>query len=89
MIMLPPVIRGGTNDTVACILPGAAATLVGAPGVVRGVTNTGVANVDPAKLETPTVQLYCTPLTSDVTVSGEPPPDAKRVVWPLAAQFAP
>ena len=88
MMLLPPSLSGVEKKTFAWLLPGVAVTAVGASGTVRGVTNTGGANVLPAKVETPTVQLYCTPLTMETTKSGDVP-DANRVVWPVAAQFAP
>jgi hypothetical protein len=38
VIALPPVLAGGVKPTVACALPAMAATPVGAPGTVAGVT---------------------------------------------------
>ena len=76
---LPPLLAGGVNETVACKFPGIAATPVGAPGTVRGVTLTGgddsrlLANA----LLALTVQLTVTPLVRPSTTMGEAAPVAK------------
>jgi hypothetical protein len=38
VIALPPLLAGAVKLTVACVLPALAATAVGAPGTVTGVT---------------------------------------------------
>ena len=43
----PPLLAGAAKVTVACALPGVAATVVGAPGTVTGVTPVEAAEAAP------------------------------------------
>jgi hypothetical protein len=47
MVALPPLLAGAVKLTAACALPGVAATPVGAPGTVAGVTADDAALVAP------------------------------------------
>ena len=68
---------------VACVLPGVAAPIVGAPGTVYGVTVTVPdAALGPAALVATTEQVYAVPLVNPVTVSGEAGPVAVAVAAP-------
>ena len=51
MIAVPPVLAGAKNVTVACALPAVADTLVGAPGVVTGVTAAEAVEAEPVPTE--------------------------------------
>src|SRR5450756_1169146 len=80
----PPSPTGAVHDTIACILPGVAATAVGASGGVEknGVT-AALANDSsevPTALVAVTVNVYAVPLTRPVTVA---------VVAPVVLTVAP
>lgn len=66
MIAEPPSEAGAFQEIVAWVFPGVAVTLVGAPGIVRGVI--AVEAVDeselPAALSATTVKVYAVPLAS-------------------------
>jgi hypothetical protein len=70
VIAEPPSLAGAVNDTVACALPPVAVPIVGAPGIVAGVTLFEAADAGP--VPTPfvavTVNAYAVPLASPVTV---------------------
>jgi hypothetical protein len=67
----PPSLAGAVNVIVACAFPGAADVMVGAPGTVLGVTDTGEDALPvPAALVAATVHEYAVPLASPVTVIG-------------------
>ena len=70
VIALPPVFEGAVNVTVACALPGVAATPVGAPGTPIGVTLFEAADAapTPAAFVAVTVKVYAVPLVSPVTM---------------------
>ena len=70
MIGLPPSSAGADQVMTALASPGVAATAVGDPGVVRGVTGAerALAGPVPAALEAVTVKVYAVPLVSPVTV---------------------
>ena len=51
MIVAPPLLAGAVNVTVACVLPPVTATLVGAPGVVVGVTADEALEAEPVPAE--------------------------------------
>ena len=65
---LPPSEEGGENVTVAWALPGAADTLRGAVGIVRGVTETVAEAPGPAALTAHTASVYAVPFVRLVTV---------------------
>jgi hypothetical protein len=84
LIVAPPVLTGAVKFTTACALPATAETMVGAPGVVVGVT--AVDPIDaapaPALFVAVTVNVYAVPLVSPVTVMGEVLPVAVTVEPP-------
>jgi hypothetical protein len=81
---LPPVKLGATKLTVALPLPRVTAVSVGASGIVYGVTLTlPDASLSPEEFTAFTLQLYCTPLVSPVTLIGLAVPVA--VIDPAAA----
>ena len=81
MIALPPLEAGAVKDTVAWALPAVAVPIVGAPGVVAGVTmlEAAEAGLVPKALVAFTVNVYAVPLVRPVTVIGLVVPVA---VWP-------
>ena len=58
--------------TLACVLPGLAVPIVGAPGTVAGVTLFDEADAAPVPiaLVAVTVKVYAVPLVNPVTVQG-------------------
>jgi hypothetical protein len=69
----PPLEAGGENATIARPSRGLAATFVGAPGTLAGVTLFEGADVGPipAAFVAVTVKVYGVPLVSPVTVRGD------------------
>jgi hypothetical protein len=90
----PPLLAGAVNETVAEPLPATAVTLVGAPGVVAGVTEFEVLDgvLVPFALVAVTVKVYAVPLTRPVIVIGDDPPVAVNppvlevTVYPVIAE---
>jgi hypothetical protein len=82
VIAEPPLLGGAVHDTTACAFPGAAATAVGAPGTVLGVTAAlgKEASELPAALAAVSVNVYAVPLVRPVTVA---------VVAPVVLTVAP
>jgi hypothetical protein len=73
VIGAPPLLAGGVNATLALALPAVAVPIVGAPGIVAGVT---LLEVDedapvPVLLVAVTVNVYAVPFASPFTVMGE------------------
>jgi hypothetical protein len=70
MIALPPVLAGAVQLTVAEALPVVGAPIVGAPGVVAGVTLVEELenNPEPMMLMAATVNVYASPLVRLVTM---------------------
>ncbi|HET7549055.1 MAG TPA: hypothetical protein VFJ86_14890 [Usitatibacter sp.] len=66
----PPSLAGAVNATVACALPRVAMPMVGAPGIVAGVTllEGAEAGPVPTALVAATVKVYAVPLASPFTV---------------------
>jgi hypothetical protein len=71
----PPLLAGAVNVIVAEPFPAVAETLVGAPGVVAGVTEFEVAEavLVPVAFVAVTVNVYAVPFVRPVMVIGEPP----------------
>jgi hypothetical protein len=69
----PPSLAGAEKLTVACALPAVAVPIVGAPGVVAGVTLLEAADAGPAPtpLVAVTVNVYAVPLARTRTVHGD------------------
>jgi hypothetical protein len=69
----PPSLAGGVKLTVAWALPAVAVPIVGAPGVVAGVTllDADEAGPVPAAFVAVTVKVYAVPFVRPVTVHGE------------------
>ena len=72
---LPPLLAGGVNVTLACVLPAVAVAPVGAPGRVAGVTlfDGRDAALEPTAFVAITVKVYAVPfvrpvMTCDVVV---------------------
>ncbi len=78
----PPLLTGAVKVIVASPFPAVAVTLVGAPGVVAGVTEllTTDAVLVPIPFVAVTVKVYAVPFVRPVTVSGE---EAPYVVTPV------
>jgi hypothetical protein len=75
-----PPLKPGVKAMLAEASPGVATNPVGASGVVRGVTATGVeAALSPAALVATIAQLYATPLVSDMTGPAMPPQPVRVV----------
>jgi hypothetical protein len=74
------LLAGGVNEIVTCPFPATALTLVGASGMVVGVTAELATELVlvPAALLAVTVNVYAVPFVSPVTVIGEPPPVALK-----------
>ena len=70
MIGLPPLPAGAVHVTVAEVLPGVAATAVGAPATAAGMIAVLVADgaLVPAAFVAVTVKVYAVPLVRPVTV---------------------
>jgi hypothetical protein len=70
VIAEPPSLAGAVHDTTAWAFPGVAATAVGAPGTVLGVTAalSNDAGEVPTTLVAVTVNVYAVPLVRAVTV---------------------
>ena len=66
-VIAEPPFDGATHDTEIVVLPGAAATELGADGVVAGVTagDAGDADDQPTALRATTLNAYDVPLFSD------------------------
>ena len=81
VIAEPPFDAGAVNAICACVFPAVAAPIVGAPGIVAGVT---VALADAVELPRAFVAItlheYCVPFVSPVTVSGLAVPVAVPLV---------
>ena len=71
VIIEPPVDDGALQVTVACVLPAVAVTLIGAPGMVAGVTalEAEEAALLPLVLVAVTVNVYEVPLVRLVNVA--------------------
>jgi hypothetical protein len=78
VIALPPLLSGAVKVTLACVLPGKAAALVGAPGTVAGVTLFDASDgaLEPTALVATTVNVYAVPFTRPVTTCDVPVPPA-------------
>ena len=78
MIAEPPFETGAVKVTVASPLPRTAVTLVGAPGVVAGVTAllADEAEPVPTAFVAVTVKVYVVPFVRPVMVIGDEPPVA-------------
>ena len=74
MIAPPPFAAGAVKAMLACVFPGVAEPIVGAPG---GTTDTGVTITLPEDTLVPplpvavTLQVYGVPMTRPVSVIGE------------------
>ena len=81
MIGLPPVLLGAVNVMTTCPLPLVAATPVGAPGTVAGVTefDTVDGELVPAAFVAVMVNVYAVPLLKPVIVIGDEPPFAVKL----------
>src|SRR3954464_13067919 len=93
-IGLPPVSAGAIQVTVACPFPGTAATPVGAPGTLRGVTGAEGAEAGPVPttLLAVTVSVYAVPWVRPATVAlvapmtlAVRPPGEEVTVYPVMA----
>ena len=92
----PPSLTGAVQDTTTSALPAVAATPVGAPGTVLGVTAAlgSDAGEVPAGLVAVTVNLYEVPFVSPVTVAEAAnqeahavlPPGEEVIVYPVIAE---
>ena len=84
MIGDPPSTRGALHVTVACVFPAVAETLVGAPGIVIGVTAVEADDTTlvPTALVAVTVNVYAVPLVSPVTLAASVPLDQLAVCPP-------
>ena len=71
MIADPPLLDGAVHVNETCVLPAVPATLVGAPGTVRGVTEDDAVDVAPvpAVLVALTRNVYAVPFVKPVTVA--------------------
>ena len=70
MIAEPPLLDGAVHVNETCELSAVPDTLVGAPGVVTGVTEPDVAVTPvPAALDALTLNVYAVPLTKPVIVA--------------------
>jgi len=69
---LPPFDAGAVKDIVVCALPAVAVPIVGAPGVVAGITLLDAAEAVPVPvaLVAVTENVYAVPLVRPVTVIG-------------------
>jgi hypothetical protein len=69
------LLTGAAHVTVACRSPGAAVTLVGAPGGPVGLTVLDGADAEPVPIAfvAVTVKVYAVPLVSPVTVAVRAP----------------
>ena len=78
VIVDPPLLTGGVNEIVAWPSPAVAVTLVGASGIVEGVTELEAldAVLVPIELVAVTVNVYAVPFVSPVIVRGDEPPVA-------------
>jgi hypothetical protein len=78
VIVDPPVLAGAVNEIVALPFPAVAETLVGAPGVVAGVTALLVPDgvLVPEAFVAVTVNVYAVPFVRPVIVIGDEPPVA-------------
>lgn len=81
----PPSSDGVPHTTVAVVLPGDAATLVGAPGTVAGTTGLDGSESGPTPEEViaATLNVYVVPLVSPLTVSESA---GLLNVWALCAE---
>ena len=70
MIADPPLSTGADHVKATCVLPAVPATLVGASGTVRGVTDPDAVDAVPvpATLTALTLNVYAVPFTNPVTV---------------------
>src|SRR5215831_16053642 len=94
-MLLPPLVAGAVQLTVAWAFPAVAVTAVGAPGTVAGVTALDAAEAGPvpAALVAVTVNVYAVPLVRPVTVAvvvlplvlAVSPPGADVTVYPVIA----
>ena len=70
MIVEPPFEAGAVNATEARPLPGVAVPIVGAPGTVAGIADTGLLEVPcPTAFTAATVKSYDVPFVKPVTVA--------------------
>jgi len=81
VVTAPPVVSGGLQVTVACVLLAVAVTLVGAPGMVAGVTALDVLDdvAVPTVLAATTVKVYGVPLVREVKVAVRVDPSTVTV----------
>ena len=72
----PPLLLGALNVTVASPFPRVAVPMVGASGVVAGVTLFEADEADPVPTAfvAVTVNVYAVPLVRPITVIGDEPP---------------
>jgi hypothetical protein len=70
VIAEPPLLAGAANVTLACAFPAVAVPMVGAPGIVAGVTLFDAADAGPvpSALVAVTAKVYAVPFASPVTV---------------------
>jgi hypothetical protein len=73
VIVDPPLLAGAVKATVACVSPGVATPMTGAPGIVAGVTLLDAAEAAPVPmaLMAVTVNVYAVPFVRPVTVMGD------------------
>ena len=66
VIAEPPVDVGALHESIACVFPAVAITLVGAPGIVRGVIDAEAPDEIelPAALRATTVKVYAVPFVN-------------------------
>ena len=74
VIGLPPSEAGAVHETTACLSPGVADALVGAPGAVAGVTEVDGSEraLVPMEFVAVTVKVYVVPLARPVTTAAKP-----------------
>ena len=73
MMGSPPVFEGAVNAMLTCALPRVAVPIVGAPGVVAGVTlfESAESGPGPTPLSAFTLHVTAVPLVNPVTTIGE------------------
>jgi hypothetical protein len=69
-VIVAPLLAGAVQMTVACVLPALAATVVGTPGAVDGVTEFDAVDcaLVPTLLVAVTLNVYAVPSVNPVTV---------------------
>jgi hypothetical protein len=84
VIAEPPLEAGTVHVTVAWALPAVAVPIVGAPGIVNGVTELEAADavLDPTKFLALTVNVYGVPFVRPITVAVRIFPTTVAVMLP-------